>query len=402
MRFERLEFQGSDDPVTLVLHPRMTVIAGVGPAERNAVVGELVGALDGSRSAVQLDVVEDSGRRLAIHRPSDGCDTVVDVATSTDVSREFRTAHDGVDVLAAHGIGHAAARRVLLADGTELSSVSRSRDIVARLAAVDQTQLWATATWLRSCTDEAAPAASTTGPVEVPAGRRLSGAATLFQTALFGVVMALAATLIVVLDPAANAPALAVALLGLALVLLYEAGVLPPSRARPPLADAPEGDAEPAGEVFAHAEGFELWSQRWAELAGDISVDWALEHYKEIVATAVSGATSRDAVADPDVIVDPSAATVELAAGLVSRSTTSRHAGMRGEAFPLILDEPFTGLPGEAKVALLELAARTSGDPQIIVLTDDDQVASWGRREAVTGNVAVVEPGAAAPPTAHM
>ena len=40
----------------------------------------------------------------------------------------------------------------------------------------------------------------------------------------------------------------------------------------------------------------------------------------------------------------------------------------------------------------MELLARTAGSPQVILLTDQDEVASWARLEALTGEVALVEP----------
>ena len=44
------------------------------------------------------------------------------------------------------------------------------------------------------------------------------------------------------------------------------------------------------------------------------------------------------------------------------------------------------------KPALLELLRRTAGTPQVILLTDDEDVASWARLEALTGELTVLEP----------
>jgi hypothetical protein len=41
---------------------------------------------------------------------------------------------------------------------------------------------------------------------------------------------------------------------------------------------------------------------------------------------------------------------------------------------------------------LLELLGRSAGDPQIVFLTEDDDVASWARLEALTGELALIEP----------
>ena len=44
------------------------------------------------------------------------------------------------------------------------------------------------------------------------------------------------------------------------------------------------------------------------------------------------------------------------------------------------------------KPALLELLRRTAGTPQAILLTDDEDVASWARLEALAGELTVLEP----------
>jgi hypothetical protein len=41
---------------------------------------------------------------------------------------------------------------------------------------------------------------------------------------------------------------------------------------------------------------------------------------------------------------------------------------------------------------LLELLSSGAGSPQIIFLTEDEDVASWARLEALTGDVSIVEP----------
>ena len=50
--------------------------------------------------------------------------------------------------------------------------------------------------------------------------------------------------------------------------------------------------------------------------------------------------------------------------------------------------------------ALLELVARSAGNPQVILLTADEEVASWARLEALTGELAVLEPTPDAAPAA--
>ncbi|CAN5912240.1 hypothetical protein BH23ACT2_BH23ACT2_09790 [soil metagenome] len=49
-------------------------------------------------------------------------------------------------------------------------------------------------------------------------------------------------------------------------------------------------------------------------------------------------------------------------------------------------------MPSSTKISLLELLARTSGSPQVILLTDHEEVANWARLEALAGEVSLVEP----------
>ncbi len=82
--------------------------------------------------------------------------------------------------------------------------------------------------------------------------------------------------------------------------------------------------------------------------------------------------------------------TGDLAHVLVSRLAEVR--SVAGEGVPLLLDDPFQQLDPSVKPLLLELLGRSAGEPQIVFLTEDEDVASWARLEALTGEVAVVEP----------
>jgi len=68
---------------------------------------------------------------------------------------------------------------------------------------------------------------------------------------------------------------------------------------------------------------------------------------------------------------------------------------------PLILDDPFTDVAPSTKLTMMELLARTAGSPQVILLTDQDEVATWARLEALTGEVALVEPSISTQPAAR-
>ena len=129
----------------------------------------------------------------------------------------------------------------------------------------------------------------------------------------------------------------------------------------------------------------------WQQLAGDIPVEWALANREEIEEAArlrrevdALGALSPTA---PEVAED---VTGDLAHVLVTRLAEVRSAG--GEGVPLLLDDPFRELDPSVKPLLLELLGRSAGEPQIVFLTEDEDVASWARLEALTGEVALIEP----------
>jgi hypothetical protein len=144
--------------------------------------------------------------------------------------------------------------------------------------------------------------------------------------------------------------------------------------------------------LMAAAEDNRAASAAWRELAGDIPVDWAVEHHEEITAAARVriDITTHATMAAEDQSIDDD--TTDLARVLVSRLAELRHLGRGRESYPLVLDDPFADLDRSAKPALLELLSHTSGSPQLVYLTEDEDVASWARLEALTGALSVVEP----------
>jgi hypothetical protein len=128
----------------------------------------------------------------------------------------------------------------------------------------------------------------------------------------------------------------------------------------------------------------------WRRLVGDVEVAWALEHRDAIDTAAklrreVSGLSVSGDAATTDESGD-------LAQALLTRLADVRTLGPGGESFPLILDDPLRELTSAQKPALLELLGRASAAQQIVYLTEDDAVAAWARLEALTGEIAVLEP----------
>jgi ABC-type transport system involved in cytochrome c biogenesis ATPase subunit len=77
---------------------------------------------------------------------------------------------------------------------------------------------------------------------------------------------------------------------------------------------------------------------------------------------------------------------------LQQRVERLRSVGMQAQQLPLILDEPFENLDLRCKRWLLEALVRSAGQPQIVLLTADEEVITWARQAEAAGDVAVREP----------
>jgi hypothetical protein len=133
----------------------------------------------------------------------------------------------------------------------------------------------------------------------------------------------------------------------------------------------------------------------WRALAGDTDVNWATDHRTEIQAAArlrqhIAALRSLSSSA-PDLSDDDA---VALAQSIVSQLTTATNA--KGTRPPVLLDETFDQLEPAVVPLLLELLPGLVGDLQVMLLTDDEAIASWARLEALAGELALVEPALAA------
>jgi len=141
-----------------------------------------------------------------------------------------------------------------------------------------------------------------------------------------------------------------------------------------------------AAEEHRHAVG------RWQAVAGEVAVEWALT-MRERIATSATRLT--DEGRGGSELAGPSLHGVEpadLAHALVARLAELRSAGPGGQSLPLVLDEPLLGVDPSIKQWMLELVGRSAGTPQVVYLTEDEDVAAWARMEAVAGHLAVIEP----------
>jgi hypothetical protein len=150
-----------------------------------------------------------------------------------------------------------------------------------------------------------------------------------------------------------------------------------------------------ADELLGRGSGRGDAAGKWHALAGDTDVHWAIDHRTEIQAAArlrqhIAALRSLSSSA-PDLSDDDA---VALAQGIVSQLTAAtNNAGCRP---PVLLDETFDQLEPAVVPLLLELLPGLVGDLQVILLTEDEAIASWARLEALAGELALVEPALAA------
>ena len=423
VRYERLVIQAGSNSFSVTLHPRLTVIAGVGPLEREGLAGELIGALGSSRSGVHAELQLDDGRHLAVFRPEGGRHRVVDIDRATDVSREFTTPEGRIDVLAHAGIDLRRARRRLRLGAADLATGTKGAALIRQLADVDQSRLWSAAEQLRRTDDHLQQVAEAVGsaPEDAAVIDKIEQRHQAFEAAQerherfraksigIAITGAVAAVPIAFFNRIAAFGPLFLASITVLISVVFRSLMERAARAEEEaLAEA--GAQSYLGFHLQRVNGLLASDQNrkrlmtaadehnkavaaWRTMAGDIQVDWAFEHREEILAAArlrrditALGAMSATA---PDADGDR---TADLARVLVGRLAELRHLGADGESFPLILDEPFVGLDPGMKPSLLELLGNSAGSPQLILLTEDEEVASWARLEALTGALSIIEP----------
>jgi hypothetical protein len=407
---------------SLNFHPRLTVVAGVDAAARKGLVAELIGGLGSTRGGVNLELADDRGRRLAVLRPTTGGHRIIDLASGTDVSEEFRGREGSLDVLGRYGLDTDGANGVLHVDRSSLERDAKSDGVIRRLSQIDQTELWSTAARVRITQDEMRAIGEESRANEHDAEliarierHHHSLEAALEQHRLLrrdaSMVCAtalLAAVPVSLVRPGMAVPILAIGLVTVLLAFVFRARVEAAQRMeQSALADAGVesylgyvvgrvndmmDDTEARRRRLAVAEDHRAAAMRWTRVAGDVSVEWALAHHEEIETAArlrkELASLSQLSATAPELDDE----TTTLAHSLISHLGRLRTLGTGGESMPLVLDDPFTECAPSTKLTLMELLARTAGAPQVILLTDQDEVATWARLESLTGDVALVEP----------
>ncbi len=424
MHFERLAIEAGDDTFTLAFHDRLTVIAGVGRLERDGLMSELVGALSSSRSGVHIEVRSDAGNRYAIFRPARGAHRVVDIERSQDVTHRFTDRDGRVNLLERSGLTVQQAKRAMRVTANDLTSQSKYDELVTSLAFIEPSRLWDVARKVRERETALSDAAEALGsnPEDAEAYERIERRHQEFEMAQQETervrhLTFLAATTAAML----SIPALVFVGTWLCVFLLLAAagigGYSGRYWIRMQVARRREEEALRAAGAHSYlafqinrvngllandhhrrqlmraAADHRAAMAEWQLLAGDVPVEWALEHRREI---EMAHARLRDVVEPRNpmaLALSPAEQTAaEIAQLVIKRLEQAKNLGSGGESFPMFLDDPFIEVPTESKLELLELVLKASAEQQIIYLTDDEDVASWARVESVTGDLAIVEP----------
>lgn len=422
VRLERLVIGSGERTLAAEFHPKLTVIGGLEPAVREALAGEVIDALAGARPGVHLELTS-AGRHLTVFRPDRGRHRVIDTDAVADVTEEHLGADGEIDLFAARGVDRALARRAIRFTRDDLVPRGESDAWIARLAGVDQERLWDTAMRVRAAEGllEQASAGGGISADDAPIVREIEAkhAARVAATDAYerirlialtiGTVGALGAVGMSNLDRSSSVlPFLLVALFGAGLALRYRRSVDAAARAeRDVLKQAGADDyssfhyervstlldTDHERRRFMQAVGDHRRAMAaWTEVAGPVPLRFALDHEEQVRATAELHAgigALQTSSASTEVGTDVAA---ELAQAVRARLEAVRALTGDGEHLPLVVDDPFEGLEPSMKPMLLEMLSAQAGDPQLVIVTADEDVTSWARVEAMTGELAVVEP----------
>lgn len=423
VQLERLVIDSGEHTFAADFHPRFTVIGGLRHAARTALAGEVIDSLGGAKPGVHLEL-QTGDRSLTVFRPGNGRHRVIDTGSVGDVTDEYLGNDGTIDLFAALGVDRTLARRAIRLSSDDLVLRGATDEYVSRLAAVDQEALWETAMSLKSANEllehVSSNSAASATDVELLDAVEEKHADLVKATenydkirlvsltvADIGAIVGLALTFS---DNATSGfPFLVMAILGVLLALWFRRTVSEAEKAeRNALSFAGaedyssfhlervsallDSDAERRSFMQA-VSGHRKASEDWRAVAGDVSLAFALEHIDQIRLSAEvqSGVRSLQHLSEtaPDISPDT---TAELAQALLNRIEAVRALTPGTEILPIVVDDAFEDLEPTVKPMLLDMLAASAGAPQVIVLTADEDVISWARTEAMTGEVAVVEP----------
>lgn len=399
MRLQRLVIGSGAHTLALDLEPGLTVIGGLDPVVRDALVGELLDSLAGARPGVHLEV-HVGGRDLAVFRPTTGRHRVVDTASVADVTDRHLGPDGRIDLFAALGVDRTVARRTMRFGAEDLVPRTEADAWIARLAGADQERLWDTAMRCRAAEqmlDQAAAGGLTVDDAPVVREVEARHAALVAATDAYermrlialtvGTVGALGAAGMANLGSRLGAMAFVlVAVAGAALGIRYRRAVDDAARAErgvlrragaddyttfhyervSTLLDTDRDRRRFMQAVGDHRRAMEAWS----EVAGPVPLAFALAQEREVRRTAQLGQGAAHDAGSADTAA-------ELARAVLSRLAAVRELTGGVDVLPLVVDDPFDGLDPQLKPALLQVLAAESATQQVIVVSADPDVAEW-------------------------
>jgi hypothetical protein len=415
VRYERLVIEGGGASYALDFHPRLTVISGVGQMERDGIVNELVGALGPTRAGVHAEVVSDGGHRFAIFRPVNATHRVINVDNARDVSDRFRNPAGEIDILAKAGLNARSARHLVRVSANELRAAGQTDELISMLAKCNPVELWSRAEAAAQADQELRRVADATGTQPEDAAivqavedrhvafleeqrraeqrRRFTfTSAALLASAAMGVLVALQSGLIagVLLILSAATAALSLRSNGrLAKAEAAELEALSAAGAQSYLGfhlqrvDGLLADERQRRDLMKAADAAAQARGAFISLVGiDLDASWALSR-RPVIEARRAGRHEGAAVESG------------YAKLLRTRLDALLSESIGGESLPLVLDDAFRDVAREDRPALLELLVERSHQQQIVFLSNDEEIATWARLEALAGELSVVEPVAA-------
>lgn len=422
VEIERLVVEEGQHALAFEFQRGLTVAFHENPAVRARFIADLVEALGPGRSGLHLELVDRANHRLAVFRPFGDRHRVVDVDRILDLSDEYAAPDHRVDLLGRVGLDQTTALRAMRLAPQQLErgleADGENVRLVRALAALDQPGLWASADSVDDANARLGAAFDAVGGAsiaQVHGIERLAEARRTTEWAEqehrrisrmgFGiaggcaVVGGILLALDGVLDDHNFTGGILLALSALALVLSFADRRHVAAARRDEAAEAtalgiesfdalrdeagPLADPAARRAVLDAADEVERTLGIWAELAGNASVAWARRQRPSIERSAER--RSRLADLDSSGLLGTEHDTAEAARILIDKVIELGEVGVSRERLPLILDEPFVGMPLVEIGRLLETVWRLAQDQQVVLVTGDPYIQAWAGEAAARG-----------------
>lgn len=406
VRIERLELETQSETVELTLHPLLTVVTGLGRLEREALSGEILGALGAGRPGLSLDMVGPDGKFISVSRPLDGAPSVTDSFDGTDLTAQYQRG-SGIDLLGSLGLDKGQARTLLRMGRHDVRPPEGKWQIIERLAELDQGELWSTATEIARLSVEleqlGAEVTEQRGPVaeietahetvelaaDALADIRRDVTAATVGSALAAVVVALLFGFLLatplVLGAAGGLGFLVWRRSQLQAALTTEEAALSTFGVGTYL-DYQMEQVEEMTDNTSRSRRLELMDAKtnaesdWRALTGDgISLAWAVDHRPEILRLAEQAKVeeaSTDAV--PDVL--PRMDDANLGAFDALKQRLGQLTVLFPDGMIFLLDDPLADLEDFELTAALTLIDDALDQHQLILMSDDPRIVGWARQ----------------------